>query len=195
MSNPPRSAPPLETTIHWSPTDSPKVGLILTRDRGLALIATQTIQAGERLMAFDGNSYEWGNSTLNLANKPPLFLRDHCIQTGEGTSRDSTGLARYANHCCAPNCGITDGIWITAMVDIQPGTDLTWDYAMTEDNDWQMKCSCGSPGCRGLITGYRGLPPERRRAYTGFISGWLLEKPRPWLAPGSAAPAQIAKAG
>lgn len=193
MSQPPRSAASLATTIHWSPQDSPKVGLILTRLYGLALIASKPIKAGERLMAFDGNHYEWGSSTLNLPNKAPLFLRDHCVQTGEGLSRDSTGLARYANHSCRPNCGITKGIWITAMEEIAPGTELTWDYAMTEDNDWQMNCFCGLPECRGVITGYRGLPPERREAYAGFISQWLLNKPRPYQAPAPAS--RIAKTG
>ncbi len=195
MSNSPDSAPALKTTIHWSPHDSPKVGLILTRYQGLALIASKPIKAGERLMAFDGNIYEWGTTTQHLPNTPPLFLRDHCIQTGEGISRDSTGLARYANHCCAPNCGITDRIWITAMEDIVPGTELTWDYAMTEDNDWQMECSCGVPECRRVITGYRGLPPERRKAYAGFISTWLMDKPRPYVVPIGARAGKIARAG
>jgi len=195
MSNAPHSDSSLKTTIHWSPQDSPKVGLILTRDHGLALIASKPIKAGEKLMAFDGNCHEWGSSTSNLPNKAPLFLRDHCVQTGEGISRDSTGLARYANHSCDPNCGITDGIWITAMEDIAPGTDLTWDYAMSEDNDWQMDCSCGAPGCRRLITGYRGLPPERRRAYAGFISSWLLEKPRLYTGMAEARAVPIARAG
>lgn len=181
MSDRPTHGEPLETTIHWSHRDSPKVGLILTVHHGLALIASQAISAGEKLMAFDGAVYDWGNTTLNLSNKPPLFLRDHCIQIGEGESRDSTGLARYANHCCEPNCGITDGIWITAMRDIAPGTELTWDYAMTEDNDWSMECSCGVEKCRRVVAGYRYLPPERRAAYQGFVGEWLLARPRPWL--------------
>ena len=180
-----RSNPPgaIKTTIHWSPQDSPKVGLILTSTHGLALIASQPILAGEKLMAFDGNSHDWGGSTLTLPNTAPLFTRDHCIQLREGYSRDSSGLARYANHCCDPNCGITENVWITAMVDIAPGTELTWDYAMTEDNDWSMACSCGSPLCRKIIAGYRHLPPERRLAYAGYLSSWLTEKDRPYLGP------------
>ncbi len=134
-------------------------------------------------MAFDGALLEWGHTTANLSNRPPHFTRDHCVQVGEGQSRDSTGLARYANHCCEPNCGITDFIWITAMQDIPSGTELTWDYAMTEDNDWRMKCSCGAPRCRGMIGGYRFLPRERREAYRGYVSSWLTQYPRPYLGP------------
>lgn len=195
MSNRPFQTPALKTTIHWSPQDSPKVGLILTAKHGLALIASQPIQAGEKLMAFDGQIYEWGHTTLNLANRPPQFTRDHCIQIGEGKSRDSTGLARYANHCCEPNCGISDLIWITAMKDIAPGTDLKWDYAMTEDNDWRMVCSCHTSKCRKIIAGYRHLPLERREEYGNFISAWLTRRPRPYLGPVGVPPALPAKAG
>ena len=195
MSDRPFQATTVRTTIHWSPLDSPKVGLILTANHGLAVIASQWIPAGEKLMAFDGEKYEWGRSTLNLPNRPPQFTRDHCIQIGEGRSRDSTGLARYANHCCEPNCGITDLIWITAMVDIDPGTELTWDYAMTEDNDWRMECSCHTPMCRRIVAGYRHLPPERREEYGRYISTWLTERPRPYLGPPGYQPRLIEKAG
>lgn len=188
---PPNPSSALKTTIHWSHHDSPKVGLILTSTHGLALIASQPIQAGEKLMAFDGPLHEWGKTTLNLPNTPPYFLRDHCVQIGEGRSRDSTGLARYANHCCDPNCGITDLIWITAMRDIAPGTELTWDYAMTEDNDWLMHCSCGVPGCRGVIAGYRHLPPDRRAAYEGYLSRWLTSPPRPYIGPAPTPPPPV----
>lgn len=197
MSDRPLQASALKTTIHWSHQDSPKVGLILTINRGLSLIASQPITAGERLMAFDGSFHEWGATTLSLPNEAPLFIRDHCIQIGEGRSRDSNGLARYANHSCEPNCGITDLIWITAMQDIAPGTELTWDYAMTEDNDWRMDCSCGSEHCLGVIAGYRHLPPEKRMAYRGYLSSWLTARPKPYLGPAALlhTPVPLAKAG
>ena len=195
MSDRPFQATALKTTIHWSPKDSPKVGLILTANHGLALIASQPMLTGEKLMAFDGEVHQWGNTTFNLSNQPPQFTRDHCIQIGEGRSRDSTGLARYANHCCEPNCGITDRIWITAMVDIAVGTELAWDYAMTEDNDWHMECSCNTPKCRKIVAGYRHLPPERRKEYANYISSWLTESPRPYVGPVEHKPELVYRAG
>jgi uncharacterized protein len=167
---------PVQMNRQPSHQDSQKVRLILTKFHGLALVAAEPIQAGEKLLAFDGPVYQWGETTKSLPNTAPLFLRDHCIQIGEGLSRDAVGLARYANHSCEPNCGITDEIWITAMQDIAQDAELTWDYAMTEDNDWSMECGCGTPNCRKLITGYRDLPEERRKAYAGFVADWLLER-------------------
>lgn len=183
MSCLPNPAQAIQSSIYWSELDNPKAGLILTVDQGLALIAMEPIFPREKLMSFNGLFHEWGESTLNLPNTPPVFLRDHCVQVGEGMSRDSGGLARFANHSCDPNCGITDSIWITAMREIAPGTELTWDYAMTEDNDWRMACSCGSPLCRKVVGGYRFLPPERRLAYQGYISEWLLASQRDYAGP------------
>ncbi len=176
-------APSAATPAKLDAEDSVKVKLVLTKMRGMALVAVGPIQAGEKLLPFNGEIYEWGHTTVNLPNIAPLFTRDHCIQIGESTSRDTPGWARYANHSCEPNCGITDCIWITAMTDIAPGTEITWDYAMTEDNDWKMECTCDSPQCRKIIAGYRHLPPERREAYRNFTSTWLTEKERPYLGP------------
>jgi hypothetical protein len=84
MGDRPFHATALKPTIHSSSQDSPKVGLILTAQCGLTLIASQPIQAGGKLTAFDGESHAWAHSTSNLPNQPPLFVRDHCIQVGGG---------------------------------------------------------------------------------------------------------------
>jgi hypothetical protein len=143
---------------------------------GGGLYTREPIQCGEVVASFDGSVYQWGHTVEVLSNDPPLYIRDHAIQFGPGISRDSAGgLGRYANHSCAPNCGIKDFFNIVAMVDLPVDTEITWDYAMTENNDWLMICNCGAPGCRKLITGYRNLPPEVRTSYTGFISQWLVD--------------------
>jgi SET domain-containing protein len=76
--------------------------------------------------------------------------------------------ARFINHSCAPNCeAIDDGgrIFIEAIRTIDPGEELTYDYAYerdgTEDEDWERlyACKCGAPTCRGTIL----APPKKRR--------------------------------
>jgi SET domain-containing protein len=75
--------------------------------------------------------------------------------------------SRYINHSCDPNCEaiIEDGrIYIHAKKNIQPGTELTYDYqyertaAHTEEDERFYACLCGSPKCRGTI-----LAPKKRR--------------------------------
>jgi uncharacterized protein len=143
---------------------------------GGGLYTLADVKQGEIVASFDGQIYQWGYTVQALSNDPPYFVRDHAIQFGPGISRDSSeGLGRYANHSCSPNCGIKDLFHIVAMEDLPQGTEITWDYAMTENNDWFMKCSCGSPRCRKVITGYRNLPPEFRLHYSGHISQWLVD--------------------
>jgi hypothetical protein len=151
---------------------------------GGGLYTREAIKSGETVASFDGQIYQWGYTVEALPNDPPLYLRDHLIQFGPGISRDSAnGLGRYANHSCSPNCGIKGLFNIVAMVDIPENTEITWDYAMTENNDWLMTCNCGSPRCRKLITGYRNMPPEVRMGYTGFISQWLVDAQIPYEGP------------
>lgn len=145
------------------------------------LFVIEPIKKGEVVAMFDGNYYEWGETTLNLPNDPPIYLRDHAIQYGPGISRDSgEGLGRWANHSCSPNCGIQNYFEIVAMRDLEIGEEITWDYAMTECNDWVMTCRCGSKRCRKLITGYKNLPPLFRNEYGDFVSQWLRDADIPF---------------
>lgn len=76
--------------------------------------------------------------------------------------------ARWINHGCAPNCESEaepddagrphkDRIFITAMRDIAPGEELTYDYFITLDEEhtgevksiWQ--CLCGAHECTGTM--------------------------------------------
>ena len=155
-----------------------------TSNFGEGLFATSEIAAGQVVSRFDGDFWDWEDSVANLPNESPDYIRDHTIQFAPGKSRDSNaGLARYANHSCEPNCGIKNHFDLVAMRPLAAGEQITWDYAMSENNDWFMLCRCGSRRCRNLITGYRNLPPEFREAYKGFISQWLIDANVPYEGP------------
>lgn len=84
------------------------------------------------------------------------------------------------NHSCDPNCGVllplgAQSLRIVALRPIGPGEELTTDYAM---HDYEIEfmpstCLCGSELCRGRVTGFRELPPERRRAYGPYVAEYL----------------------
>ncbi len=88
-----------------------------------------------------------------------LFVLDEgwCIDAAVGG-----GDARFINHSCAPNCDAVyaEGdreIWIVAKRTIQPGEELTYDYAYQVDGEdlesarRDYPCRCGAPACRGTI--------------------------------------------
>jgi uncharacterized protein len=82
----------------------------------------------------------------------------------------------HSNHSCDANLGLRGEITFVAMRDIRVGEELTHDWAMTDDDDSSTKCSCGSPNCRGTITGKDWQRPELQKRYAGYFSAYLAEK-------------------
>ncbi len=89
-------------------------------------------------------------------------------------------VLRNINHSCDPNCGIQGRGILVARKQIFHGDELFYDYAMTEDSDWDMpeQCLCGAPGCRKSIGGFRTLPSNVIEDYLRgpFVSRWLIDK-------------------
>jgi len=74
----------------------------------------------------------------------------------QNTTIDATksgNMAQLLNHSCDPNCfsrQVGNGrVVLSAMRDIEPGEELTYDYRFSGDE--MMKCRCGSASCRGVV--------------------------------------------
>lgn len=126
----------------------------------VGVYATQRIPAGTRVAAYDGPRIEYqGNGTLT-----PDQIR-YCISVSETEIRDSTGLARYFNHSCDPNCRweydeAGDIHYLVTRRDILVDEELTWDYATAEKQAYVHVCGCGTSRCRGTDGGFLRLPSE-----------------------------------
>lgn len=105
----------------------------------------------------------------------------HASQIGINKYILHAGLISKVNHSCGPNCGIRvneDGAHdFVARRDIAIDEEITFDYAMRNYgvDYFPPKCMCGSPLCRGTITGWKDLPNDRKKMYEGFIAPYLLE--------------------
>jgi hypothetical protein len=86
------------------------------------------------------------------------------------------GSMIYSNHSCNPNIGVQGQIVFVAMRDIEAGEELTHDWAMTDDDSYEMECNCGTSNCRRVITGQDWRRPELQEKYQGFMSWYLAEK-------------------
>jgi uncharacterized protein len=66
-----------------------------------------------------------------------------------------TNPGYFINHSCDSNVWMDDAFTLAARRAIEPGEELTIDYALIEGeiDDWGFDCSCGSALCRGRITG------------------------------------------
>ncbi|PIR41711.1 MAG: hypothetical protein COV30_02315 [Candidatus Yanofskybacteria bacterium CG10_big_fil_rev_8_21_14_0_10_37_15] len=159
----------------------PKLKRIETHLYGLGVFADEDILAGTLIDSFNG-SFAPSLSASQLPTSTTGFDGRHAIQCARYIWRDGkkNGFARYLAHSCEPNCGIVGRFNIISMRNIKKGEELTWDYAMTEVSDAQMKCLCGSSNCRGLIGSLEYLNESQFRDFVirnrGFISKWILEE-------------------
>ena len=139
-----------------------------TDEKGEGVYATRSFMAGETVMVGVIEKVLSGNSV-------------HASQIGENIYVLHGGLVPMVNHSCDPNCGIrvneTGAHDFVAIRDIKANEELTFDYAMRNysvDN-FPKICRCGAQICRGKITGWKDLPPERKAAYAGHIAPYLLD--------------------
>ncbi len=74
------------------------------------------------------------------------------------------------NHSCKPNLGIDNGRFFVALEDIKVGDELTFDYAISDDElDWELDCYCETELCNGKIGPVQNMSPERYRHSHPFI--------------------------
>ncbi|KAB2340665.1 SET domain-containing protein [Actinomadura rudentiformis] len=105
----------------------------------------------------------------------------HASQIGEHRFVLHGGLTAKVNHSCDPNCGIRPNAGgahdYVARQLITAGQEITFDYAMRNYTveHFAVHCRCKSHRCRGLITGWKDLPAERKTDYHGLAAPYLLE--------------------
>jgi hypothetical protein len=92
------------------------------------------------------------------------------------TPEEREGSMLYSNHSCDPNLGIRGEITFVAMRNILAGQELTHDWAMTDDEDYSLECKCGSPACRGTLTGKDWQRRDLQERYAGYFSVYLARK-------------------
>lgn len=155
---------------------SPKTEVRPSPIHGTGLFAKQAISTGE-IVAVKGGHVLTGAQWADL--EPALGPAD--IQLAENlfiapvtqTQRDGSML--YTNHSCDPNLAIQGQIVLVAMRDVAPGEELTIDWATTDDGDHEMQCRCGSPRCRGTVTGKDWMKKELQEKYRGWFC-WFLQR-------------------
>lgn len=140
--------------------------------QGRGAFATRRIRKGQRIVEYTGQHISQEEADRRYYEKGMrrhhtfLFtLDDNVVIDGKRGGNES----RYINHSCEPNCEawiVDDRIFIHALRNIQPGTELTYDYQYertdehTAEDEEFYKCLCGTPSCRGTIL----APKKQRRA-------------------------------
>ena len=155
---------------------SPKTAVRASPIQGLGLFARAPIACGEIVAVKGGHVLtreQWAALEPELGPAEIQLSDDLVIAPVSGAERP--GAMLYTNHSCEPNIAIQGQIVLVAMRDIAAGEELTHDWATTDDGDYEMVCRCGSPRCRGLITGKDWMKPELQARYRGWFC-WFLQR-------------------
>ena len=137
---------------------------------GRGVFAGEPIPAGAWIATFTGPflRYDQTNAeTYALQIGPDLYIG------GSG------GVDDLFNHSCDPNAWVRiDGTsaQLQALRPIPPGEQICFDYSTTlDEDDFTMRCQCGSTRCRGLIGDGRDLPPSVWDRYVtmGILPGYV----------------------
>lgn len=155
---------------------SPKTEVRDSPIHGKGLFVREAIAAGEIVAVKGGHiltDREWAALEPRLGPAEIQISDTLFIAPVREEQRDGSML--YSNHCCDPNIAIEGQIVFVAMKDIPAGAELTHDWATTDDGDYVMKCRCGSPSCRGTITGRDWMKKELQEKYQGRFC-WFIQR-------------------
>ena len=143
---------------------------------GRGLFARDTIARGEAVVVKGGYvmtraqrdevSRELGPAEIQITEE---------LHIGPATPSQREGGMMHLNHSCEPNLGLQGQIVFVAMRDIEAGEELTIDYAMTDDEPYEMSCVCGTESCRTVITGHDWKNRSLQRKYDGYFS-WFIQR-------------------
>jgi hypothetical protein len=139
---------------------------------GLGLFATAPIAAGEVVE-------RWGGRVIDDAGLAAIVPPYSAAAIGQGRHlvMGADDPLRFGNHSCDPNLSMDSATSVAARRDIEPGEELTIDYALhTVTASWSMQCACGSLLCRGLVTGEDWRLPDLRARYRGRFSPFINER-------------------
>jgi len=129
----------------------PRIARRRSRVHGSGVFALEPINKNRRIIDYAGELV----SNRESEAREERYLEKGCIwvfRINARWSRDAAvggNVARFINHSCAPNCyydidAKSRTIWIRASRRIEPGEELTYDYAT--DGEQSIQCRC-RPGC------------------------------------------------
>ena len=151
---------------------SPKAQARPAGGKGWGSFAIEPIGKGEVVVGFGGFMV-----TREVLAAMPAERQHRSIQVAEDlylVTSETPEPGDLVNHSCEPNCGLSGAILVVALRDIAVGEELTFDYAMGDASDYdEFTCRCGTPSCRGVVTGSDWRDPALQARYAGWFSPYL----------------------
>lgn len=140
-------------------------------DKGFGLFAARPFAPGAVLVSDDDGSYYDRTLCAAEAAARGLDLVHSCFQIDGDRYVEASGVVDdFINHACSPNAGIRlteRGYELIALAEIPAHGEISYDYStyISVHGREVLSCACGAPGCRGRVSAFVELPPERRQYY------------------------------
>ena len=169
----PRADRPPQLAPVWKATGKPLFELRTSKLHGTGAFALRAVKKGARLVEYRGERIWESDADVRYDDDNSGNHHTFLFDLADGTVLDASvggNEARFLNHSCAPNCEpviVRKHIYIQAIVDILPGTELLYDYGYDIDGisrakaQKQYPCRCGAVACRGTIV--RMPPPKKKK--------------------------------
>ena len=153
-------------------------GLIIKDGKfGKSVYASKTFKKGQKIFDFSGPILLRSELPENITTPED----DRFIQVGKDLFIGPSGeIDDLVNHSCEPNAAVMikdKRATLFSTKDIQAGDEITYDYSLHMNNEqWTMKCKCGSRKCRHIIREYKYLPQSLKDYYLklGFVPDYNL---------------------
>ena len=145
---------------------------------GVGLFACAPIRRHEVIAVKGGHimkASDWSELEPSVGEAAEVYVTTDLV-IAPRTREEHDGSMMHLNHSCEPNVGIEGQIVFIALRDIAAEEELLLDYAMMDDYDGEMNCSCQATACRGVVTGKDWELPELQRRYKGYFSSYLERK-------------------
>jgi hypothetical protein len=150
---------------------------------GTGLYTKDTISQGEHIAFITGKV-----RSKVIANKHDALTIPTWYGITESQWIDPTGtIWSYFNHSCEPNSAIIGTKKLIALTTIEPETELTIDYSMTDgDIHWELEytCNCGSKNCRKKIHPIQRISDDVFNKHMPFIPKYFVQLRKKYLRSG-----------
>ncbi|HUI28979.1 MAG TPA: SET domain-containing protein-lysine N-methyltransferase [Candidatus Acidoferrales bacterium] len=137
---------------------------------GYCVRTKRSIKKGEIIYRFNGPTISF-DETIRRGETECMSLQyDHDRYI------DTEIPGKFINHSCEPNAGIINDFDLIALEDLKVHTEIRFDYSTSMDEDhFQMKCECGKPNCRKIVTDFKLLPDETKMNYlkAGIVMSFI----------------------
>lgn len=148
---------------------------------GFGAFARAHIPAGTTIVIYGGvvlTLADFESLSTEMQNYP--YQIEDEIFLGPSSELD-IGIGERLNHSCEPNAGFRGPIHVVALRDIQPGEQITIDYATCVSSSleaFRMECVCGAASCRGVVTGEDWMLPQVQARLLAYFQPYLQRKVR-----------------